>query len=64
MRDLSISLLPVRIRDTTHTKEEATVKYALLIHSSENGWESLSDDEKTAIYGEYTKISESPGIVG
>ena len=40
------------------------MKYALLIHSSENGWDSLSEDEQTAIYGEYMKISESPGIVG
>jgi hypothetical protein len=40
------------------------VKYALLIYSNDTEWESLSDDEKGAIYGEYAAVSESPGIVG
>jgi hypothetical protein len=40
------------------------VKYALLIYSNDTEWESLSDDEKAAIYGEYFAVSESPGIVG
>jgi hypothetical protein len=40
------------------------MKYALLIYSNDTEWESLSEDEKNAIYGEYFAISESPGVVG
>ena len=40
------------------------MKYALLIYSNDTEWDSLSDDEKNAIYGEYAAVSESPGIVG
>jgi hypothetical protein len=40
------------------------VKYALLIYSSEPDWESLSDDEKAAIYADYAAVSETSGIVG
>jgi hypothetical protein len=40
------------------------VKYALLIYSNDTEWDSLSDDEKNAIYGEYFAVSESPGIGG
>jgi hypothetical protein len=40
------------------------MKYALLIYSNDTEWETLSDDEKNAIYGEYAAVSESPGIVG
>jgi hypothetical protein len=40
------------------------VKYALLIYSNDTEWDSLSDDEKNAIYGEYFAISESAGVIG
>jgi len=40
------------------------VKYALLIYASDADWENLSEDEQKSIYGEYTAVSESPGIVG
>jgi hypothetical protein len=40
------------------------MKYALLIYTNDTEWESLSEDEKNAIYGEYFAISESPGVVG
>ena len=40
------------------------MKYALLIYSNDTEWDSLSEDEKGAIYGEYAAISESAGIVG
>jgi hypothetical protein len=40
------------------------VKYALLIYSNDTEWDSLSDDEKAAIYGEYAAVSASPGVVG
>jgi hypothetical protein len=40
------------------------VKYALLIYSHEPDWDSLSEDEKAAIYGEYFAVSEADGVVG
>ncbi|MGZ4291727.1 MAG: YciI family protein [Gaiellaceae bacterium] len=40
------------------------MKYALLIYSNDTEWDSLSEDEKNAIYGEYFAVSETPGIVG
>lgn len=40
------------------------MKYALLIYASDADWENLSEDEQKSIYGEYTAVSESPGIVG
>jgi hypothetical protein len=40
------------------------MKYALLIYGNDEEWESRSDEEKQAIYGEYMQVSESPGIYG
>jgi hypothetical protein len=40
------------------------MKYALLIYSSGEGWDALSEQEQQAIYGEYTAVSQSPGIYG
>ena len=40
------------------------MKYALLIYTNDAEWESLSEDEQKAIYGEYFAISESAGVVG
>ena len=40
------------------------MKYALLIYSSDDEWDSLSEDEQSAIYGEYCAISETPGVIG
>jgi hypothetical protein len=40
------------------------VKYALLIYSNDTEWDSLSEDEQKAVYGEYFAISESAGVVG
>jgi hypothetical protein len=42
------------------------VKYALLIYSSmsDEEWEALPEEERSAIYGEYGAVSESPGVVG
>jgi hypothetical protein len=60
---LSISGRLVRRRETTLPKEEL-VKYALLIYSNDTEWDTLSDDEKNAIYGEYFAISESAGVIG
>jgi hypothetical protein len=40
------------------------VKYAMLIYSNDTEWDSLADDEKNAIYGEYFAISETPGVAG
>ena len=40
------------------------MKYALLIYSSPEPYESLSEDEQRAILGEYMAIGESPGVAG
>ena len=40
------------------------MKYALLIYSNDTEWDSLSEDEQKAVYGEYFAISESAGVVG
>ena len=40
------------------------MKYALLIYSNDAEWDDLSDDERTAIYGEYFAISETRGVYG
>ena len=41
------------------------MKYMLLIHSSGNPEDSaLSEDEQTAVLGEYAAISQAPGVVG
>jgi hypothetical protein len=34
------------------------VQYMLLIYSSEEAWESLSEDERNAAYGEYMKLGD------
>jgi hypothetical protein len=44
------------------------MKYMLLIHQGttplpgSDEWESLSDDEKGAVYGAYKAINETPGV--
>ncbi len=44
------------------------MKYMLLIHQGDSPtppsdeWESLSEDEKGAIYGAYKAIGETPGV--
>jgi hypothetical protein len=40
------------------------VKYALLSYSRDAEWESLSEDDRNAIYGQYAAVSQSPGIAG
>ena len=40
------------------------MKYALLIYGNDTEWESRSEEEKQAIYGEYMQVSESPGVFG
>ena len=40
------------------------MKYALLIYSNDAEWESLSEDDQKAIYGEYAAVSETAGVVG
>jgi hypothetical protein len=40
------------------------VKYALLIYSAEEDWESIPDAEREAIRGEYYAIGETPGVFG
>jgi hypothetical protein len=40
------------------------MEFLALIHASENGWESLSDDEKQAIYQRYVDFSDRDEVVG
>ena len=40
------------------------MKYALLIYSNDTEWDSLSDDQKAAIYGEYAAVSNTAGVIG
>jgi hypothetical protein len=40
------------------------VKYVLLIHSNEDGWNQLSEEEQKSIYGEYMAVSEAEGVYG
>jgi hypothetical protein len=40
------------------------MEFLALIHASENGWESLSDEEKQAIYQRYMDFSERSEVVG
>jgi hypothetical protein len=39
------------------------VKYALFVYDLPSSWDSLSEEEKHAVYGEYHAVSDSPGIV-
>ncbi|HEY7707905.1 MAG TPA: YciI family protein [Gaiellaceae bacterium] len=40
------------------------MEFLALIHASEDGWESLSDDEKQAVYKRYMDFSERSEVVG
>jgi hypothetical protein len=40
------------------------VKYVLLIHSAEDSWNQLSEDEQKAVYGEYAAVSGTDGVYG
>jgi hypothetical protein len=38
------------------------VKYMLLIYGNDPDWDSRSEEEQNAIFGEYLAISEAPGV--
>ena len=40
------------------------MQFLALIHADENGWESLSDDERQAIYERYVDFSQGDKVVG
>jgi hypothetical protein len=40
------------------------MQFVALIHARENGWESLSDDERQAIYQRYMDFSQKPEVAG
>ena len=40
------------------------MKYALLIHDDPSAWANLTEDETNAIFGEYSAITQTPGVVG
>jgi hypothetical protein len=64
---VSISARPVRlIRD--HAEQEEAMKYMLLIHQGSTPlpgsgeWERLSEEERSAVYGAYKALNETPGV--
>ena len=40
------------------------MQYLALIHTDENGWESLSDDERQEFYNRYMDFSKQDAVVG
>jgi hypothetical protein len=40
------------------------MQFLALIHAGEDGWESLSDDERQAIYQRYIDFSQRDDVVG
>jgi hypothetical protein len=40
------------------------MKYALLIYGTDEDWDSRSEEEKAAIYGEYFALSGEKGVFG
>jgi hypothetical protein len=40
------------------------MQYLALIHTNENGWESLTDDERQAFYKGYMEFSQQDAVVG
>jgi hypothetical protein len=40
------------------------MQYLALIHTDENGWESLSDDQRQEFYKRYMEFSQQDSVVG
>lgn len=40
------------------------MQYLALIHTNENGWESLTDDERQTFYKQYMEFSQQDAVVG
>ena len=40
------------------------MEYLALIHTDENGWESLSDEERQTFYNRYMEFSQRDAVVG
>ena len=40
------------------------MEFLALIHEDKNGWESLSDDERQAVYQRYMDFSERSEVIG
>jgi hypothetical protein len=40
------------------------MNYMLLIYTTMNGWDDLSEDEQHAIHGEYMAIADEPAVRG
>ena len=38
------------------------MKYMLLIYADNSGWDDLSENEQTAILGEYMAVTEDPAV--
>jgi hypothetical protein len=48
----------------TSPTDGGDMRYALLIYDLPGNYDELPDDERTAVFGEYSAISESPGVYG
>jgi hypothetical protein len=40
------------------------MQYMLLIHAPGSRWDTLSEEEQNAIFGEYLAIQQAPGVLG
>jgi hypothetical protein len=40
------------------------MQFVALIHGSEDGWESMSDDERQAVYQRYMDFGENDEVIG
>jgi hypothetical protein len=60
---VSKSPRPVR-RRIESSEKEAAVQYMALIYADETKWDTLSDDERTEIYGRYRALAEDAQKAG
>jgi hypothetical protein len=65
-RHTSIPDGSVRPTGDHNLKQEEAMTYMLQIYSGDamSVWESLSEDQRNAVSGEYMAISETPGVTG
>jgi hypothetical protein len=58
--------LPFVLESTINVLEGGTMQYLIQIYTGEsmNEYDGLSEDEKTAITGEYMAIGQAPGVTG
>ncbi|MEX2613386.1 MAG: YciI family protein [Gaiellaceae bacterium] len=65
---VAVDFVAPRLSNSDHSEKEEAMKYMLLIHQGatptpgSDEWESLSEDEKGAVYGAYKALNETPGV--